>query len=115
MRAPRRVAYTSEEQAKTSQTGWHDGFYTMSAATVMAATRKPLGRTSSMMMMRSRGVHRRHHHLVSFEGYSRQDAELLTFDRSGCRQWEGQRAHSDLRPSQKFLSVTSGSVLLLDE
>ena len=72
MRAPRRVSYTSEEQAKISQTGWHDGFYTTSAATVMAATRKLLGRITFMMMMKSRGVHHRHHQEVSFDGYSPQ-------------------------------------------
>ena len=103
MRAPRRVFYTSEEQAKTSQTGWHDGFYTTSAATVMAATRKLLGRIYSMMMTKSRGVRRHHHHQVSFEDHSREDTELLTWDRFGFREWEWQRAHSDLRPSQKYV------------
>lgn len=113
MRAPRRGAYTTEEQAKTSRTGWHDGFYTTSAATVMAATRRLLDQRTSMTMTTLRKFHRSHQQ-VSFEGYSRQDTELLTSDRSSYRKWEGQRAHSGLRPSQEYLGVTCRSGIVLD-
>lgn len=113
MRAPRRGAYTTEEQAKTSRTGWLDGFYTTFAATVMAATRRLLDRRTSTTMTTLRKFHHSHQQ-VSFEGYGRQDTELLTSDRSSYRKRERQGAHSGLRPSQEYLGVTCRSGIVLD-
>lgn len=113
MHAPRRGTYTTEEQAKTSRTGWHDGSYTTSAAIVMAATRRLLDRRTSMTMTTLRKFHHSHQQ-VSFERCGRQDTELLTCDRSSYRKREGQRAHSGLRPSQEYLGLTCSSGIVLD-